>query len=701
VAAADINGDGKPDLAVVNRNDDTVSVLLNTTPTGASTPSFAPQQTFATGHIPKSVAVGDLNGDGKPDVVVANDSSDTVSVLLNTTPTGSMTVSFAPRQDLATGTEPQSVAVGHLSGAGFPDLAVANLGTYPYTDSSVSVLVGNGDGTFQAARNFAAGSAANSVAVGDFNGDGRQDLVVTNAFTPDGTASVLLNNTQITISRGLATGTISSALEAPAAIAVAAGNNQSATVTTAFAAPLAADVRDAAGNLVQNVSVTFTAPVIGPRGRFGSAASVTVVTNAAGRATAPTLTADTTAGNFQVIAQAAGGSNPPTNFNLTNTPAAASDVTLSGLPANVVAGTPIPVRVTLRDPYDNVATGYTGTIAFTSTDENGGLPTAYTFTAGDAGVHTFAGVVLRTAGVRYVIAYDTTDDTINGVSRGVSVFAAPLDHYTVTTTAANPDVAGTAFDVTVTARDAYGNTATDYRGTVHFTSTDPYPASLPVDYSFTAGDAGSHTFPLGATLFTAGTRFVIAYDSGDSTINGLAEVTVVAAPAAAFQVAAPSSATAGTAFDFTVTAVDPYRNTDTNYTGTAVFSTRDPAGTFNPTGYTLQPGDMGAAVFPMGATLNTAGSAWDVTATDAASSISGTATVNVTPGPDPSPSQRGGRESELHATDEAAVSSLFVSHRRPWRDAWAWASPLDALVWADRRTGYGPAMVGSAWSEFR
>src|SRR5205807_1568483 len=129
VAAGDLNGDGRPDLAVANYGANTVSVLLNTTAPGAATPSFAPRLDFPTGTNPFSVAIGDLNGDGRPDLAAANCGANTVSVLRNTTAPGAATPSFAARQDFATGTEPRSVAVGDLNGDGRPDLVVANLGT--------------------------------------------------------------------------------------------------------------------------------------------------------------------------------------------------------------------------------------------------------------------------------------------------------------------------------------------------------------------------------------------------------------------------------------------------------------------------------------------------------------------------------------------------------------------------------------------
>src|SRR5262245_57020125 len=128
--------------------------------------TFAPAVHYGAGTIPVSVAVGDFNGDGKPDLATANRDSGSVSVLL-----GKGDGTFQSAVNYGAGFSPVRVAVGDFNGDGKQDLATAN-----FLDLTVSVLLGQGDGTFQSAVHYAPGSTPTGVAVGDFNGDGKQDL---------------------------------------------------------------------------------------------------------------------------------------------------------------------------------------------------------------------------------------------------------------------------------------------------------------------------------------------------------------------------------------------------------------------------------------------------------------------------------------------------------------------------------------------
>jgi hypothetical protein len=178
--AADFNEDGKLDLAATNDFTDTVSILL-----GNGDGTFRAHVDYATGSVPFPIAVGDLNGDGKLDLVVGNAGANTFSVLL-----GNGDGTFQTHVDYPTIRDPQSVVLADFNGDGKLDLAVFSEG------DGTSILLGNGDGTFRHLADYPTGCGSNTndctAAVGDLNGDGKLDLAVRNS--PANTVSVFLGN---------------------------------------------------------------------------------------------------------------------------------------------------------------------------------------------------------------------------------------------------------------------------------------------------------------------------------------------------------------------------------------------------------------------------------------------------------------------------------------------------------------------------
>ena len=168
VALADFNGDGYLDVAVADQAGNAVSVML-----GTGTGSFPTHVEYPTAAFPTSVAVGDFNHDGNMDLAVSAGNGNTVSVLW-----GQGTGTFAGQVNAGTGDIPYSVVAANFANHndGTVDLVAANSG-----GNSVSVIVSNGNETFQTRTDFDAGTTPRAVATGDFNSDGLPDLVVTNS----------------------------------------------------------------------------------------------------------------------------------------------------------------------------------------------------------------------------------------------------------------------------------------------------------------------------------------------------------------------------------------------------------------------------------------------------------------------------------------------------------------------------------------
>jgi len=211
LALGDLDGDGKLDLAVANYGSSgtgsTVSVLRNTSTSGAIT--FAAKVDLATNSGSLGIAIGDVDGDGKPDIAVTRFSEGVgtvVSVLRNTSTSGA--ISFAAKADFTVGVGPIGVALGDLDGDGKADLVVSNYGTFAGDGATVSVLRNtstSGSIAFAAKVDFATNSGPRGVVIGDVDGDGKADVLVANFGNSSGSTVSVLRNTSTTGNLAFAT----------------------------------------------------------------------------------------------------------------------------------------------------------------------------------------------------------------------------------------------------------------------------------------------------------------------------------------------------------------------------------------------------------------------------------------------------------------------------------------------------------------
>lgn len=281
------------------------------------------------------------------------------------------------------------------------------------------------------------------------------------------------------------------------------------------------------------------------------------------------------------------------------------------------AGQAFAVNVMARDAYGNLATGYSGSLVFTSDDPQASLPPSILVAISGSAVGV---VTLRTAGDRLITVMDVSAPSIVGTA---SISVTPGGAASLAILSPDYYLAGVVSVVAVEARDLFGNVAYSYAGTIHITSSD----ALAILSSDTTAVNGTATFAV--TLKTGGSQNLTATDTALPAMTATYTATVLTFSATAFTVTAPGTATAGVPFTVTVTARDAFGNLITSYAGTVHFTSTD-ANAVLPADVTLV---NGTGTFANSVAFRTAGSQ-ALTATDTSTgSLTGrTGGIAVAPG---------------------------------------------------------------------
>jgi trimeric autotransporter adhesin len=415
LAVGDFNGDGIPDLAQTfwtnvsfmggGAYTDYVMILLGN---GDGTFTSSTNIPLSVAASPFQISAGDFNGDGNLDLAVANYRDNNISIFLGK---GDGTFTQASNSPVSVGSYPQSIAVGDLNGDGVLDLAVVNSNYSVSLTGSVSVLLGNGDGTFSQVPDgpYAVGGIPRYVAVGDFNGDGKGDLAVNS----EGDA--------ITILLGAGNGSFTRSTNSP----ITVGDY-----------PEALAVADYNGDGISDLAVANS----------GSTTNTVLLSQVTQTATASmTSVSILGTGTHQVGASYAGDSNY------------SSSVSNSTVALTAQQGTP---TVTVTPSSGNVSTGQALTVMVTVSGVSGVTPTgSVTLTSGS---YSSATTMLSNGSATIAIPAGSLaagTDTLKGTYGGDGNYSAASGQATVTVT--NPTFALSGTAVTISSPGATtGNTST-------------------------------------------------------------------------------------------------------------------------------------------------------------------------------------------------------------------------------------------------
>ena len=559
---------------------------------------------------------------------------DSVAVLLN---------NFQLGQDAAYETAsliegPSGAALDFFSNVGGPGFEVASLGNYVFEDSGSSVYYSNPNsgptnivpGTYKATAEPPYETSADtfisslsgfynvpSFSLAQPEGSATFASVFPNTTNPNGTWSLFFNQYGENTENGAANGWCVQLVGTPPSISVDASHNgnfsqgqQSAQITVGITNNGAGSTGDPTGGyapmtVTDTLNSAFTYSGFSGTGWACTYSSPTVTcTNdsaIAASSTYPTLTIDVNVSNT--------ATGPISN----SVGAAGAGVTSTGSNSDSITIVPAPLLSVAKSHTGTFTQGSTATWNITVSNASGHgstsgtvtvsdtLPTGYivnnfgstssaAWTCGGTTTVTCTSTLSEPGGSSYptiqvvvnvpassptsvtntALAWGGGSLTQTGSGSAASGSDSPTvvqvpTHFTVS--APGTATAGSAFSLTVTALDAANNTDTGYTGTVHFTSTDP-AAVLPANTTLTNG-VGT----LSATLDTSGSQTITATDTVTSSITGTSSsIAVSAATATHFTVSAPTTATAGSAFSVTVSALDQYGNSATGYRGTVHFS---------------------------------------------------------------------------------------------------------------------------------
>jgi hypothetical protein len=528
VAAGDFDHNGALDLVTANSNG-TVSVLL-----GNGNGSFQPHTDLTVGGVPRAVAVGDFNGDGRLDVAVAKQLSETVSVLLgNGNGTFARPLVFPTNGQDSTFT-PSSIAVGDVNGDGRPDLVINLIGGEDSVVSQFGVLLGHGDGTFGAPiLNSPQGGEDGDVVLGDFNNDGRLDVAVGGeAALPDGLAvfngngdgtfgAPFLSPLRLSTGGNDPFGVAAADLNGDGRVDLVAANASSGTVgvllNTAAPVPdapttttLSTSTATAVIGQIETLTATVTSPAGTPIGtvffRDGTTILGSAPLDAAGRATIPTsLGVGTHALTVSFFGVSGFAASTSAAVAVTVNPASTTVALRSSVnPAITGQAVTFTARVTAVAPGAGTPTG-------TVTFKDGNVVLG-AVAVGTGGTATFT-TSFAAAGGHVITAVYSGDSNFEASSQALTEQVnAPPTHKATTLAlfaSANPIVVGQAVTFTATVRDPSG-TGTP-TGTVTFFVNGRVVARVTLDANGQARIRG---------FFSVSGRFTIrAVYSGDATFD--------------------------------------------------------------------------------------------------------------------------------------------------------------------------------------